>query len=502
MLLAFVDTDPLTARDARMVWDVIRQHQAWGDRYADRMRRETVKSLRRSGRKDVAAALVGRMRPVVRSPEVCSGHVVAPRSGMDKMFNVQDCLPIRAARHPCIERCARILVRCTDRVGIKKTITTMLSLYNRLFMRLAPDDDDWSTLQSIPLTKWLEAYDADLRDTRSVSYQHLCVSLRYIGRLYNKIMIENGSDRWHMRTEVPIPLLHEHPMFLGDDNDKNSSLRRQVMRMRVQRCVDNGVPPHEDMTMSACSPQQVRSLIEAAASTHERLVLMILLTTGLRTGGVASLRTVDGVDLQTASEMPRKMVASEKYGVERVVALSDCVRGLVARWVQETRYKRGDTPPNPYLFPRGAGRERRQTQATDDPHPHHQRKRVPYYAGTLQEGRSHGTPTLHAPHTGKTALPGWRPLVREDCQVHRSHGLQSHGHDVLQARQERPGVHGVGCAISGIRLYGLVGTTKHERMEGAHIPHRGPVPLHTGGAQPVEQTLSFFLFRLLALRQT
>ena len=355
MLLAFVDTDPLTARDARMVWDVIRQHQAWGDRYADRMRRETVKSLRRSGRKDVAAALVGRMRPVVRSPEVCSGHVVAPRSGMDKMFNVQDCLPIRAARHPCIERCARILVRCTDRVGTKKTITTMLSLYNRLFMRLAPDDDDWSTLQSIPLTKWLEAYDADLRDTRSVSYQHLCVSLRYIGRLYNKIMIENGSDRWHMRTEVPIPLLHEHPMFLGDDNDKNSSLRRQVMRMRVQRCVDNGVPPHEDMTMSACSPRQVRSLIVAAASTHERLVLMILLTTGLRTGGVASPRTVDGVDLQTASEMPRKMVASEKYGVERVVALSDCVRGLVARWVQETRYKREDTPPNPYLFPGGLG---------------------------------------------------------------------------------------------------------------------------------------------------
>ena len=93
----------------------------------------------------------------------------------------------------------------------------------------------------------------------------------------------------------------------------------------------------------AFAPDEVRRMVDGACTTQEQLMLMLMLTTGMRIGGVARLQLPAGAAPGTAEEL----VTTEKNRRGRRIHPTPCVRVLLARWYAHGRReaRRATGPP-------------------------------------------------------------------------------------------------------------------------------------------------------------
>lgn len=126
-----------------------------------------------------------------------------------------------------------------------------------------------------------------------------------------------------------------------DNDDERSTSERRALRemlgtIRASFCT---MPDRvaQEQRAYAFSPREVRSIVEAAATAQERLVILLFLTTGLRIGGLCRLQVPEGPLRQPRQppaphEVPTEWTTVEKNGRPRRVRLCDSCRILIARW--------------------------------------------------------------------------------------------------------------------------------------------------------------------------
>lgn len=130
----------------------------------------------------------------------------------------------------------------------------------------------------------------------------------------------------------------------GGTNNNNNSVECTLARLRPLLSPDAPPPTRHSVAATlrqhAFSPEEVRRLHEAAASDPlDRLLLLLLLTTALRVGGLSRIPALTDTD--------RFAVTEEKGGQRFPVYLAPCVREALRAWWAVC-------PPRPgarYLFP-------------------------------------------------------------------------------------------------------------------------------------------------------
>jgi integrase len=238
----------------------------------------------------------------------------------------------------------------TLRSANQKTLRSMIALYNRIF----PIGENWEGLQQMSIIEWLvqyrESYLRPKSETRGIGLPHLRVHLRHIERLYNTLLHPEEAP-----IHIPVPAEHEFRIEqISDTEDipcNTEGMRRLVSALRAEFCAKRR-PPHVQGFLS----EEIYRLLSAASTNQERLILLLFVTTGLRIGGMAALRIPGGMPKSgktcVAHEIPRELVTTEKFNQTLTVALSNCCRILVARWIRYNRVvPAGDTDGEAYLFP-------------------------------------------------------------------------------------------------------------------------------------------------------
>ena len=142
-----------------------------------------------------------------------------------------------------------------------------------------------------------------------------------------------------------------------------SQLRSRLVRQRdaVAEANRRGVPRparrgSNHMGVFSFTAKEVRAIVDAAVTPRERVVLLLLLTTGLRLGGLARMRRPCVSPIHHARDVPVEWITIEKNhrtrggplrrgrpAPIRQIHMSDACRILVARFL------RGETPTT-FLF--------------------------------------------------------------------------------------------------------------------------------------------------------
>ena len=154
----------------------------------------------------------------------------------------------------------------------------------------------------------------------------------------------------------------------GEDelfHQERQRIRQRLVDIRTRLCRRDDTD-HERERVYAFSCAETMAILRAAQSTLERLVVLVLLTTGLRIGGLSRLRippTIQGIrQTMRACDVPAEWSTLEKNRTTRIahgtkkttfvpccVQLSAMCRILVARWLSN---RPAMFRSNGYLFPR------------------------------------------------------------------------------------------------------------------------------------------------------
>lgn len=377
------------AEDAASAWRALCRRHRWSPRHATHLRTLLSRALL-----PVVPALAYVVNPAMRARDA-SARIEAVRSHATE-FTLFECLPMAVRTlHPRDDR-----YRLMDRIG-RRFVETMRSvskghlqkilqfLYRILFDAAADDrpwgplcaagvDDQWLALRALTPADWLRRYDRVVVGERIMGVTLFKRQMYVLSTLYGRIL--NPDDR----VTIPVPRTGgvvcargvagiDGGAGSGSDtassfsssgsSDADESQRRRrtelrdavnVLRRRVCKDAnaarDGGAPE----PAFAFAPAEVRRIVAAAVGTAERLVVWLFLTTGMRIGGLARLRTGPG-PYRWGREVPRTAATIEKNGSERVVPLGAAGRILIARWYREDRRA---APPSAFLFPGRGGADR------------------------------------------------------------------------------------------------------------------------------------------------
>lgn len=296
-----------------------------------------------------------------------------------RSFTMHECLPLFVRRlgndHPCY----RLLFRLTDemtnhlRSVSKGNVQKMAAFIHHLIAD--PDDNGtqnesvrWTTLTHLSAKDWLERYQRcyPLGCVR-ITFGQFKRHMRYIRTLHGSVLCPKAT------VTVPVPSsASRHSSYSGlpemsstgtcisgfdvDQSRERSAVRDLVSSLRMRIC--SSVDPVEyACRIYAFEPREVRSILEAATTTEERLIVVLFLTTGLRIGGLSRLRWSDegASGLRSpgglhARDFPKEAITIEKNGKIRMVRLTDTVRILLAQWYNGLRSKHR-TCTERYVFP-------------------------------------------------------------------------------------------------------------------------------------------------------
>ena len=359
---------------AREAWLEMSREGAWHRTHLCRVRRELSQLLGL-----VVPALRYAVDPA-KAPDPQMGMVyMADRSSM-RTFTMHDCLPLRMKGDAAPRGEREVLSRLVDEVtsglhNVSRQHVYKIALFvdNVVFGRgvpqrgritgadvadLSPSSVDACVVRLRRLTArdWLHRYQG-LYAVGGVSFDQFKRHMRYLAILHGG----GGSA-----TRIPLPSVGGR-VFCADPLEDLSSaatsasqaaegaedggrahrvdLRRLVARVQ-QACVrgtDGGEDPDR---IYAFTPDEVRSIVGAAVSDEERLFVLLLLSTGLRLGGLCRLRLAEadrrtlgasGAPPYRASQMPVSFPTTEKNGKCRVVRLPNICRVLLARWFSHSR---------------------------------------------------------------------------------------------------------------------------------------------------------------------
>ena len=209
---------------------------------------------------------------------------------------------------------------------------------------------------------------------RRISFDLFKRHVRYISLLHGRVL------QPHSKCRIPIPTCNRIAEGGGDlpwqkqwgvmsssssfgtsgsdndevrDNTARAELRELLGQLRATCCLADTEPEVGMDRSYAFTPTEVRQMVESACGTQEQLVLMLLLTTGMRIGGVARVQLPDANrTIRTVDDVPDELVTTEKHNRCRRIRATRCVRILIARWYNHGRRQApDDKAPSPYLFP-------------------------------------------------------------------------------------------------------------------------------------------------------
>jgi hypothetical protein len=337
-------------------------------------------------------------RPRERGGAATCGQVrlLALRSAAAREFCVEECLPLAVRRlgpgHPRYRALRRVGERLgTDvlRTVSKGHLQKVLGLLDRLHPGEAADP--WDVWAGWDAAQWLHRYDTVTRTDPPISSGQLHRHLRTLHLLHHRLFRPGDP------VVIPIRMAAassppDHPFEDDDDDDgivtfgstgssdedhhhrdEQQRLRRLVGSLRLGRCVPPSSSPEADAAVDrryAFTSREIRAILLACNTTSERLVVLLLLTTGVRIGGLSRIRLPSHLSPPAAAEtvrgrdIPRTLSTTEKNAATRVVVLTGAVRILVARRLRERSLLGGSGSPHGYLFPgKGDGRRPSSTHA-------------------------------------------------------------------------------------------------------------------------------------------
>ena len=374
------------AERAHAVWDAMCRRGRWGPKHRAEVRARLARALWL-----VVPGLAYVVNPTMRRTASIRFQT---RTSHRTDFDLHECLPYAVRRRGDLHVEYRLLARVGRAMGDHMRSVSRNGLYQVLLFfdpllhgrtvlppLWPPAVDDlearWNVLRALTAMDWLRRYRGlfpqlsglDGRPPRTVSFPLLRKELRWLSVFHHRVL--HGGAREVVAIPTPRPngrIGTLAPGLLGnmssdDDVDGTASgtddarclQSRQTLTEEI--CALRGaVVSHSTAdaaeVVKTFSPEEVRRIVLAAESTRERLVVMLLLTTGLRRGGVARLRgPPNGSTTMHARDVPTKLCTTEKNNVNREVRLSPMVRILVAHWY---RHCRGSVS-GPYLFPGAKG---------------------------------------------------------------------------------------------------------------------------------------------------
>lgn len=315
-----------------------------------------------------------------------STRFLAMRSAVVREFSVQECLPLSVRRQEPTASRYRVLVKVGERLGSEALRSVSKSNMQKILLfvhRLLPKNHEgdhqqmWSTMAQWRAPDWLELYAAVTRTDPRISLTHLQRHLRILYLLHHRIFRPEDLVLIPLSVSFGRTALaqfdEDDPSAYGGSHSASSfgssgsseaddcmrsehqRVRAMVGTIRLERCHQQSLALEEQVY--AFTTQEIRAILLACTSTVERLMVLLLITTGVRIGGLCRLRLPSergGVEAASicGRDIPRTLTTTEKNAATRVVVLTSAVRILIARWLREGAMDgtRGP-PPQPYLFP-------------------------------------------------------------------------------------------------------------------------------------------------------
>ena len=381
--LSHLSATSADAERAHAVWDAMCRRGHWCPKHCAEVRARLARALLL-----VVPGLAYVVNPTMRRSASIRFQT---RNSHRTEFDLHECLPYTVRRHGDLHVEYRLLTRVGRAMGDHMRSVSRNGLYQVLLFfdtilhgrtvlpSLWPTVDDlearWSLLRTLTAMDWLRRYRGlfpQLSGTdqppRTVSFALLRRELRWLSVFHHRVL--HGGAREVVSIPTPRPsgrigamaaspggllgnMSSDTDVMSSGTDDARTLQSRQALTEEI--CALRGAvvshPTDATEAVKTFSPDEVRRIVLAAESTRERLVVLLLLTTGMRRGGVARLRGPTGPVLH-ARDVPSKLCTTEKSNVTREVRLSPMVRILVAHWY---RHCRGDASTNPYLFPGAKG---------------------------------------------------------------------------------------------------------------------------------------------------
>lgn len=230
--------------------------------------------------------------------------------------------------------------------------------------------DRWRYLASLTPLQWLRRYETVYAERGvPIGFDLFKRHIRYLSQFHGRVLHPDtrryipvpGSALRRSKTAAFLAGYPSSASFgsssgMSEDDERVHTERRELLdllaELRTRCCKEEDRGTGGAEKTFAFSPGEIRRLVDHACTSLEQLVLMVLLTTGMRIGGVARLQFPAGTDparIRRADDVPSELMTVEKNARCRRILATRCVRCLVARWCQ--RGRRPTPMENRYVFP-------------------------------------------------------------------------------------------------------------------------------------------------------
>ena len=369
------------AETAASTWQHMLREFKWSERYTRRVRTTLAHTLQ-----DIVPALAVIVNPSLRVTH--SLRLEATRSSQSQQFSLVECLPLSVRKlHP-----NNVLFRLTEKIGSefvdclqsisKAYLQKILQMVEALIMRDPPLldgaamhtlDEAWAVLAQLSAQDWLMRYQTVYTcNEPALAHATFRNHMHMLNRLHCKILQPRAL------CTIPVPTLgggctpqlrgHRTP-FSGSsfstsgssgDDEKNRTMRRDIrslmLNIRNALCRGGTLQVDAEEVVYSFSPNEIRTILNGAMTTCERLIVWLLLTTGLLIGGLSRLRAGPGPFAST-NDVSRTLSTTEKNNKERRIVVGPVGRLLIAHWYREDRRVEAGLP-SVYLFPSPTKKDR------------------------------------------------------------------------------------------------------------------------------------------------
>ena len=357
--------DPAGVDAARVAWRGLAERAGWRPSY----QRQALSALVRELEPDLPA-LAQAIQPGKRARRF-RDRVVHTQSSHETRFNVQDCLPLCVRHLPAYSTPYQVLFGLAERLlrhcksACRHTLQKRLVFLHRLLdhppsllREDGPPATAWGRLAAVSGLEWLRRLESlYAAGGHSLAARTLKVHVIHIRALHEQLLgPRTDRDTIPMRTGAT-HLDPVEPADGGDDDvegddgtaaaaaadarpgDPDHAAKVRLLGLLERRLCDGPdaggpLPAPAPARRWAFLPEEVTAVLDAALTTPERLTILLLVTTGLRLGGLCRLRTTTRAEW--GHEIPVDALHTvEKGNRPRTLDLLAPVRICLARYFRE-----------------------------------------------------------------------------------------------------------------------------------------------------------------------
>lgn len=158
--------------------------------------------------------------------------------------------------------------------------------------------------------------------------------------------VDNVVSKLQQTNPTDHQIIDTYHLFDSINDDWKSITMKQFRKKFI--IIKNANHVNDDTDKDRLSSKQQEDIWNECRTSFEKLIIGLLFTTGLRVGGLCSIKREDVVSINDNNIIPKKYgKTTEKGDKIRTFPIFDmCVNSLI-NWVKETHIYRD----NPYLFP-------------------------------------------------------------------------------------------------------------------------------------------------------